>query len=462
MPEPEQSEAKYSEENRLIRINTILSDTELLLERFSGTEELSRPFEFQVTMLSTDFSVDLKSLLRTPVTITLSLFDETERKFNGVFSSLRQKGLSEQDFVYYEGVIVPQMWFLSLDSNCRIFQTMSVPDIVEQILQENNISNFQFRAPLRDNSRYPKRDYCVQYRESSLNFISRLLEEEGIFYWFTHTDQKHTIVFGDNSPALGACPGQASALYSFSKSGWVKDRADSVIGLERIEEAYTGKVQLTDYNFETPTTNLKTKVGEKNEQDYDYPGKYADLDEGARYAGIRLDERERDQLVVRGVEPLPFVPPGVFLQAEGALSRRQEPGLFPDFGDARSRGHHLPGWSGHRHGLPQSLRGHTQGHPLPSAAQDAQADRAGLTDGLGGGQIRRRDLGRQLRAGESSVLLGSAGHKERGEFLLGTRVSQIWAGKNWGWMTHSAHRPGSDRRFSGRRPRSADHYGARL
>src|ERR1035438_4629466 len=98
---------------------------------------MSKPFEFHVTMLSTDFNVNLKNLLRTSVTITIALFDETERKLNGMFSVLRQKGLSEQDFVYYEGVIVPQLWFLSLDSNCRIFQTMSVPDIVEQIIKEN-------------------------------------------------------------------------------------------------------------------------------------------------------------------------------------------------------------------------------------------------------------------------------------------------------------------------------------
>ena len=99
----------------------------------------------------------------------------------------------------------------------------------------------------------PTREYCVQYRESSLDFISRLLEEEGIFYYFEHTDTKHNLVFADKSSVLPACPGQATAQYSYDQKGWVGEGEEGVAAMERIEAAYTGQAAVTDYNFETPT-----------------------------------------------------------------------------------------------------------------------------------------------------------------------------------------------------------------
>src|SRR5262249_46015213 len=156
----------------------------------------------------------------------------------------------------------------------------------------NEIRDFQFRAPLRDTSRYPEREYCVQYRESSFDFISRLLEEEGIFYYFEHTDTKHKIVFCDNSKILGSCPAQASAIYAYGQDGWVTNKEEGVINLERIEEAHTGKSVLTDYYFEKPSLNLRATLGSENEEVFDYPGEYTTMAEGDRYARVRLEEME--------------------------------------------------------------------------------------------------------------------------------------------------------------------------
>ena len=129
---------------------------------------------------------------------------------------------------------------------------MTVPAIVEQVLKDKGISDFSFRTT----GTYPSRDYCVQYRESSLNFVSRLLEEEGIFYFFEHTDTKHTIVFADKSTLLPVCPNQKEAQYSYDTEGWTGEGEEGVATLERIETVYTGKVAITDYNFETPALNL--------------------------------------------------------------------------------------------------------------------------------------------------------------------------------------------------------------
>ena len=301
----------YSQEERLLKIKTTLGETELLLEKFSGTEALSTPFEFKVTMLSTDFSVDLKQLLRTPATITIFLADSTERQFNAVFRSLTQAKEGDdiqterakmaisnpsRDLAVYEAILVPQVWFLSLDADCKIFQTMSVPSIVEKVLKDNGVTDFQFRT----NGAYPARDYCVQYRESSLSFIARLLEEEGIFYFFEHTATKHTMIFADKSSLLPACPSQPVAEYSFDQEGWVGQGEEGVATLERIEEAHTGKVALTDYFFEKPSLNLLANLADDHEEAFDYPGEYTTLADGDRYARVRLEEREALQFVVNG------------------------------------------------------------------------------------------------------------------------------------------------------------------
>jgi len=303
---------EYTQEGRLLNISTTLGTTELLLEKFAGTEALSTPFEFRVTLLSTNFSVDMKSLLRTPATVNLYLADGTVRSWNAIFRTIAQakegdelepetanKGAMaspSRDLAAYDAVLVPKAWFLSLDSDCKIFQNMSVPDIVGKVLKDKGISDYSFRT----NGTYPTREYCVQYRESTLNFISRLLEEEGIFYFFEHTDSKHTMVFADKSSLLPTCPGQATASYSAEQMGWVGEGEEGVATLERIEAAHTGKIAHTDYFFEKPTLNLMATLADDNEEAYDYPGKYIDLDNGDRYARIRLEEREAWQFVVNG------------------------------------------------------------------------------------------------------------------------------------------------------------------
>jgi type VI secretion system secreted protein VgrG len=431
---PQESEAKYSEEYRLIKIKTVLSDTELLLERFSGTEEMSRPFEFKVTLLSTDYNINLKNLLRTSATITISLFDESFRYLNGVFSSFTRKGLTEQDFVYYEATIIPKVWFLSLDSNCKIFQTMSVPEIVKQVLDDNGVTDYQFRSPLMEESRYPKRDYTVQYRESSLNFISRLLEEEGIFYYFDHTDTKHTIVFGDNSPGLAACPGQATALYSFSKSGWVKSKEDSVIGLERIEEAFAGKVMLTDYNFETPSTDLKAQVGSDNERDYDYPGKYDDPDQGGRYVGIRIDERELDQFTIRGMSRCRSFRPGYFFNLQDHFNADTNIDYFltsvsHEILDTTYRGGDdtVTDYRNYFVAMPKANR---YVPPRRTRKPVVQGSQTALVVGKAGEEIWVDSYGRV----KVQFYWDQIGQKNE-QSSCWIRVSQSWAGKTWGWIT---------------------------
>jgi len=445
---PEQ-QIEYSQEDRLLSIKTTLGETELLLERFSGMEAVSAPFEFRCTLLSPLETVDLKSLLRTPATISLSLPDGTERPFHAIFRSLTQAqegegmnterqsiGISNpsRDLIVYTAVLVPKIWFLGLDADCKIFQNMSVPDIVEKVLADAGIRDFQFRAPLRDKSRYPDRDYCVQYRESSLNFISRLLEEEGIFYFFEHTASKHTIVFADNSTILAPCPGQPSASYSFGQEGWIESKQEGIINLERVEAAHAGKSTLTDYFFEKPTLNLRANLAVDNEEVFDYPGNYTTLDDGERYVRVRLEERETGQFVINGSSVCRAFRPGYNFRLKNHYRQdtNQEYFLTSVVHTAYDSTYRQDSDKSHSyknefHAIPKSVSFRP---PRKTRKPVVQGPQPALVVGKAGEEIWVDKYGRV----KVQFYWDRQGKKNENSSCW-LRVAQIWAGKNWGWMT---------------------------
>src|ERR1035438_7598633 len=180
-------------------------------------------------------------------------------------------------------------------SNCRIFQNKSVPDIVEKIFQDRGFHDYQ----LKTQGTYEPREYCVQYRETDFNFVSRLLEDEGIFYFFEQTADKHTLVLADDKLAFKACPHKAKARYTPSLGGRLDE--DTVLSVEEEHKVNTGTASLADYDFEKPNTKLyATLSGAEPAEYYDYPGKYSTKDDGDHYAKVRLEEREVELVSVRG------------------------------------------------------------------------------------------------------------------------------------------------------------------
>ena len=436
--------ATYSQEGRLLRIKTTLGLTELLLEKWSGVESLSKPFEFRVVMLSTDLQVDIKSLLRTSATISLYLADGTPRYFNAVFRSIVQShqsggsggDQSDDDSVtklaVYEAVLVPKVWFLSLNSDCKIFQSMSVPDIVGKVLKDAGISDYQFRTQ----GTYPTREYCVQYRESSLHFISRLLEEEGIFYFFEHTDTKHTMVFADKSSVLPTCPGQAVVVYAYDEGGWVSEEEglEGVATLDRIETAFTGKAALTDYNFETPSLNLIGNLGADNEEMFEYPGEYTEKEDGSRYTRIRLEELEALQFVVNGTSRCRAFRAGVNFKLKKHYRTDTNKDYFltsvihdaqdSTYRQDRNKAHY---YNNSFKAIPKTVPyrpSRDTRRPTVHGTQPA------LVVGKAGEEIWVDKYGR-VKVQFYWDRLG----KKNEDSSCWCRVSQIWAGKNWGWMT---------------------------
>src|SRR5664280_2688028 len=274
----------YSQENRLIAIDTPLGKDVLLLQDFSGHEGISRLFSFHLDLLSLKDSISFKDIVGQNVTIEIRLANNGLRYFNGFVSRFAQSG-SDVRFTHYQMEVVPWLWFLTRIADCRIFQEKTIPDIIKAVFDSRGFQDYKFSLT----STYDPREYCVQYRETDFNFVSRLMEQYGIFYFFEHEDGKHTLVLADSESVHQPCPHQSKAGYNLVTGGL--DADDVVTGWQMEQELRTGKYSLTDYNFETPSANLMANEptvvsvgGNSAYEIYDYPGEYPNKSQGKTLA----------------------------------------------------------------------------------------------------------------------------------------------------------------------------------
>src|ERR1051326_5743573 len=184
----------YTQQTRPISVTTPLGEDVLLLIGFRGQEAISRLFTFQLDLLAEDADkVIFDKLLGQKIAISVVLPDDRQRYFNGICNRISQGARTEGDmFTSYRMEVVPQFWLLSKKTQSRIFQHLTVPDILKKVLAGLDVS-YQIQGTF-----YP-RDFCVQYRESDFDFASRLMEEEGIFYFFKHTADGHQMIVA-NTP----------------------------------------------------------------------------------------------------------------------------------------------------------------------------------------------------------------------------------------------------------------------
>jgi type VI secretion system secreted protein VgrG len=266
----------------------------------STNEQLGRLFEYELDVLSKKDSIKLEDLLGKRVTVSLAMADDSKRYFDGFVSRFALVG-AVGDLTWYHATLRPWLWFLTRTSDCRIFQEKKVPEIIKQIFKEYNFSDIDDQLK----GSYRKWVYCVQYRETDFNFVSRLMEQEGIYYYFTHEDGKHTMVLADD-------PGAHARIFEdevpyFQPTETVVGKEDSVQDWNISQELQPAKYTLIDYNFETPKASQEVKKSgspkHKEKADYefyDYPGEYVDTGEGDAYVKARLEELSAQYEVARG------------------------------------------------------------------------------------------------------------------------------------------------------------------
>ena len=286
---------RFSQEGRPFRVDTPLEPDTLLLQRYHGDEGVSIPFHYTLELLSEEEAVDPEELLRQPMVVTVRLQDDAERKVHGLVRRFTQMG-QRDDLTLYSAEIVPWLWFLTLSRDCKVFQNKSVLDIVQEVFDGLGWSDYDIRC----SQTYAPREYCVQYRETHFNFVSRLLEEEGIFYFFEHTEDGHTLVLADMNGTCEACPDQDTARMATDEGPWQDE--DVVTSLSFETAVHLTKVTLREYDFTRPSLNLETsaEADDVDDEAYDYPGLYKELDDGTRYAQLLLEEGSCGGQVIRG------------------------------------------------------------------------------------------------------------------------------------------------------------------
>ena len=271
-----------------------LTSEELKVTGFSGTEEIGRLFNFRVELCSDNAAVDYDSVVGKPCVLEISTATGS-RFVNGIVRRFERTG-EGSSLTYYAAEIMPVHWLLTRRYKSRIFQEnncsdMTIPGIIRKVFEDSGISSDRYRFALQGS--YDTREYVVQYRESEMDFISRLMEEEGIFFFFEHAADGHTMVLGDSSVAHVELPNGAEFAYR-DRTGLVSDAEQEYVYSARdSQEIQIGAVTLDDYNYQQPQVELQASAtaDEYTSLEYsDYPGQYIEKSVGDRYAGIRLEE----------------------------------------------------------------------------------------------------------------------------------------------------------------------------
>jgi type VI secretion system secreted protein VgrG len=279
----------YTQDRRLLRIDTVLGQDHVLLVSVRGRDSLSSYFSYDLELASTDAAIKPDGLLGTAATIWLTDGAGLSMPVNGIISRFAMVRRAAHELTIYRVRLVPALWLLTRTSDCRIFQDKSVPQIVDAVLGDYGINHKAWRL----NGDHQKHDYCVQYRETAYDFICRLLEEEGIFFYFLHDDHKHTVVFTDNSRGLTKC--STTRIVASPDVG-------ALGGIWEWESTYqvrSGQWALNDYNFETPSTRLNAEkktinpvLAKQPLEMFDYPGRYQATGPGGTVAKLRIEYEE--------------------------------------------------------------------------------------------------------------------------------------------------------------------------
>ncbi|TIW01971.1 MAG: type VI secretion system tip protein VgrG, partial [Mesorhizobium sp.] len=261
---------------------------DLTFTHLIGRDEISRCFAYTVGFVSKNRDIDPLKMLGGVVSVEGE--SDPKRWFSGLVSDFKLTRIEDR-LAFYEATVRPWLWFLGNTTDCRIFQNMTAVEIVEKIFSKYGIAKFEKRLQ----GSYPQREYCVQYDESDLDFVQRLLEHEGIFYFFEHDEGKHTLILCDAMSKLKPAPGYEKVLYNFEGQASRRD-------VEYITEWIPGSAVRpgayahTDYDFEKPGADLMAKSAqpfahkEASGENYRQPGAHLDVGRGDKIAGIRREE----------------------------------------------------------------------------------------------------------------------------------------------------------------------------
>ncbi|HVK65566.1 MAG TPA: type VI secretion system tip protein TssI/VgrG [Polyangium sp.] len=407
--------------------------------QFEGTEAVSELFQFEVSLTTEEKDISFADVVGKAAVLSIQTDKGAPRHVHGTVGRFRHVDDGKQVSVY-QATLVPKLWRLRLRHDSRIFQGLSVPEIITKVLEGAGLAGGDYRLSLSGS--HPAREYCVQYRESDFAFISRLMEEEGIYYFFEHTEDNHVLVMADAKDA--PAPITAPDTLAFRPALGAMARSESVSRFSRAEEVRPGKVTLSDFNFKKPGLSLLGSSQAEIDSDlevYDYPGEYELPSEGGALAKVRLEEWQARRVVVDGESGCIRMTPGyVFTLSDHAreaenkaylITRVLHRGGQPQMAEAASGAFH--GYTNTFQCMPIDVPFRPERvtpRPTIKGVQTA------IVTGPGGEEVHTDEHGR-VKVHFHWDRQG--GMNEKSSCWI--RVSQIWAGGGYGgmWIPRVGH-----------------------
>lgn len=281
----------YSQTDRPIQIATPLGPDVFHVRSLSGVEGISQLFRYTLELVTSRQDVAIADLIGKSVTVSLALDRGNYRFFNGYvsrFSHVRQENFQS----VYRAELVPWLWFLTRRADCRIFHPdMKIPAVIEKVFETYDVRDYT----LKMTGEFAPREYTVQYRETDFNFVSRLLEEEGIFYYWSHINGAHTMILGDSSTVHPPCPYESEFRFD-SAAG-----QDAIFAWSCERQLRSDGYALADFDFRTPASPVQAAVaGSTPFEVFDYPGGYTTFAQADNLVRIRNEEIQATSDVATG------------------------------------------------------------------------------------------------------------------------------------------------------------------
>jgi type VI secretion system secreted protein VgrG len=432
-----------SQANRVGTLKTPLGDDALVLKSFSGTEGLGELFEFHVEALSEQENINFDPVLGQSCTIKLRTHKNTQRFFCGVLTDTQWAGrdpdyFGENEKYYaYRLVLRPWFWLLAHRADCRIFLDKKVTEIIEDVFTKAGYSSgTDFKLP---SGSYDTIQYCVQYRETDLAFVSRLMEQYGIYYFFEHKDGQHTMVLADSGSSHSPIPDLPSVPYNWQGTGynrqeqnlftWASDRQFRIC-----------KIKLNDYDYLKPPKNLlANKDASENYNPkfevYDYPGKYDEKDKGENFAKFRLEAEQALDHRRRGEGDAPSIFAGGLVTLK-EYPKKDEPIESENTKYLVARAHHTFGTQYYRSGLGQegAYSGNYEFQPSDRPFRSLPLTPKPRIFGIQTAKVvtKKGEDGEEISTDEHGRIWVKFYWDREPQKTCPIRVAQVWASKQWG------------------------------
>ncbi|VTZ48163.1 Type VI secretion system Vgr family protein [Methylocella tundrae] len=420
--------SELTQDSRIASLETPLGKDALVAVRFDGSEGLSELFEFRVEALGEQSNVDFDKAIGNNCSMTFKSYAEPDRIFNGVL--VEAQGLGAQAGLYlYRLTLRPWLWLLSRTSDCRIFENQTAIDIIKKVFSDRGFSDYRVATT----GNFPKLEYCVQYRETDLAFVCRLMEQHGVYYFFEYQKDKHTLVLADAKSSHKPAPGHAKIPFIADERQTRRDQ-EHIFKWTPERRFRSGKFELNDYDYLQPNADLKSDAQgsasytKSKMEIYDYPGKFQKKNDGETYAKIRLQaEQAMDKRRYGEGDAISLFP--------GALVTLEK---YPEGSENKEylilRAMHSYAMQSYRSGASAGSQPYSGNYEfLPSDINF----RAPLTTprpivhGPQTAKVVGKD-GEEIDVDEHGRILVRFYWDRKNKQSCRARVAQVWAGKSWG------------------------------